>query len=90
MAQGGDKMSERHLVGTVSHYFSKLRVAGVQCCDRLSVGDRILIIGHTTAFEQDVASMELDHRPIGVAENGQEIGLRVIDKVRAGDQIYRL
>jgi len=83
-------MSEHIRVGTVTHYFSKIRVAGVLVSDRLAAGDRILIIGHTTAVEQVLASMELDHQPIEVAEAGQEIGIRVIDRVRQGDQVYRL
>jgi translation elongation factor EF-Tu-like GTPase len=83
-------MSERKLVGTVSHYYGKVRVAGVLVSDRLAVGDQILIIGHTTAVEQTLNSMELDHQPIEVAEAGQEVGIRVIDRVRKGDQIYKL
>ena len=83
-------MSERMLVGTVSHYFGKIRVAGIFVSDRLAVGDRILIIGHTTALEQTVTSMELDHRPIDVAETGQDVGIKVSDRVRRGDQVYKL
>ncbi len=83
-------MSERKMVGMVTHYFSKIRVAGVTLSDKLAIGDQILIIGHTTAFEQMVNSMELDHQPIEVAEAGQEVGIRVIDRVRNGDEVYIL
>ena len=83
-------MNERTLVGTVTHYFSRIRVAGILVSDQMAVGDRILIIGHTTALEQIANSMELDHQPIDVATTGQEIGLRVIDRVRKGDEVYRL
>ena len=83
-------MSKRKRVGRVTHYFNKIRVAGVRVTDRLGIGDRVLIIGHTTALEQEVQSIELDHRPIQVAEAGQEVGVKVIDQVRAGDEVYRL
>jgi translation initiation factor IF-2 len=83
-------MSERKRVGMVTHYFNKIRVAGVRVTDRLAIGDRVFIIGHTTALEQAVQSMELDHRPIQVAEAGQEVGIKVVDQVRAGDEVYRL
>jgi translation elongation factor EF-Tu-like GTPase len=83
-------MSEGKLVGTISHYYSRIMVAGVAVSDRLAVGDRVFIVGHTTAFEQDVTSMELDHQKIDVAESGQEVGIRVIDRVRRGDQVYKL
>jgi hypothetical protein len=83
-------MSERKLLGTVSHYFGKIGVAGVQVTDRMAIGDRILIIGHTTALEQEVTSMELNHQPIEIAESGQDVGIRVIDRVRKGDQVFKL
>ena len=83
-------MSERKLVGTVSHFFGKIHVAGVLVSDRLAIGDRILIIGHTTALEQTVTSMELEHRPIEVAKAGQDVGIKVIERVRKGDQVYKL
>jgi putative protease len=83
-------MSERYLVGDVIHYYGKIGVAGVRLSDQLSVGDHILIIGHTTALEQDVTSLQLNHVQIEAGEPGQEIGLRVIDRVRDGDQVYKL
>lgn len=83
-------MTERKLVGKVVHYFSNISVAGVQTLDRIAVGDLLLFIGHTTALEQTISSMELDHRPIEVAEKGQEVGIKVSDRVRPGDEIYRL
>ena len=83
-------MSERKLMGTVNHYFGKIQVAGIHVSDRLAIGDRILIIGHTTALEQTVTLMELEHRPIEVAKAGQAVGIKVIDRVRPGDQVYKL
>jgi putative protease len=83
-------MADRKLVGTVSHYFGKINVAGIELSDRLAVGDRILIIGHTTALEQTVASLELDRQPLEVAEAGQAVGIKVIERVREGDQVYQL
>ena len=83
-------MSERKLVGTISHYFRKIQVAGVRVSTRLEIGDQILIIGRTTALEQTVASMELDNIPIEAAEAGQDVGIKVIDRVRKRDQVYKL
>ena len=83
-------MSEKKLVGTVSHYFGKIRVAGILVSDQLAIGDQVFIIGHTTAFEQTVNSMELEKQPIEVAESGQDVGVRVIERVRKGDKVYKL
>ncbi len=83
-------MDDRKLVGTVSHYFGKINVAGIELSDRLAVGDRILIIGHTTALEQTVTSLELDRQALEAAEVGQAVGIKVIERVRKGDEVYQL
>jgi putative protease len=83
-------MSERKLVGTIVHYFGRINVAGVHVSDRLAVGDRVLIIGHTTALEQTVTSMELDRQPVEVATAGQKVGIKVGERVRMGDEVYLL
>ena len=46
-----------HPVGTVSHYYSKLEVAGIELSSSLKVGDTIHILGHTSDFTQTVASI---------------------------------
>ena len=88
----GEKMSERELkeVGRVTHYFTRIGVAVVELTDKLSVGDRILIQGATTNFEQVVESMQIEHKNVTTAEAGQSIGLKVEQRVREGDRIYRI
>jgi putative protease len=78
-------------VGRVTQYFSKAGVAGVQVTDGpLSVGDAIHIKGHTTDFTQVVESMQVEHAAIQRAEVGQLIGLRVTERVREHDVVYRV
>lgn len=77
-------------IGKVTHYFSRINVAVVQLSDRVSVGDRILIRGSTTNFEQVIESMQIEHKNVTVAERGQSIGLKVKERVREGDQVYRI
>lgn len=85
-------MSERELreVGRVTHYYSKIGVAVVSLTDTLSVGDRILIRGATTNFEQNVESMQIEHKNVNVAHGGQSIGLKVDQRVREGDKVYKI
>ena len=85
-------MSERELkkVGNVTHYFTKIGVAVVELTDTLSVGDRILFQGSTTDFEQTVASMEIEHENITTAHGGQSIGLKVEQRVREADRVYKI
>ncbi|MBS7626573.1 translation elongation factor-like protein [Candidatus Bathyarchaeota archaeon] len=76
-------------VGQVTHYYSKIGVAVIQLKAPLNVGDIILIKGATTNLEQRVESMEIEHRNVDRAEAGQSVGLKVKDKVREKDIVYR-
>ncbi len=77
-------------VGEVSHYFTKIGVAVVELTAPLRVGDRIAVKGMTTNFEQTVESMQIEHEPVEEAKAGDSIGLKVADRVREGDIVYRL
>ena len=76
------------LVGKVTHYFSGLGVAGIQLSEPLGKGERIHIFGHTTDMEQKVESMEIAHEKIVIARPGDNIALRVNEKVRENDEVY--
>jgi len=77
-------------VGEVMHYWGKIGVAGITLTGTLSVGDTIRIMGASTDFEQTVDSIQVEHENIEVAKKGQEVGLKVKDKVRAGDAVYKV
>ncbi|MBI2305137.1 MAG: translation elongation factor-like protein [Chloroflexi bacterium] len=78
------------LVGTISDYFARVGVAGIELTGTLKVGDVIHIKGHTTDVQQPVASMEIDRQPVPQATAGQSIGVRVQERVRRGDQVYKV
>jgi translation elongation factor EF-1alpha len=82
-------MAEKE-IGKVTHYFSKIQVAGIELSDVLTVGDTILIKGATTYFQQKVESMQLDQENIEKGEPGQLIGIVVQDKARSGDKVYKM
>lgn len=76
-------------IGRVIHFFSKINVAIIELTLPLSVGDRILIKGPSTDFEQSVNSMQIDRKDIQRAEGGQNIGLKVVKPARERDVIYK-
>jgi selenocysteine-specific translation elongation factor len=78
------------LMGKVIHYYAGISVAGLELSDTLKVGDTIHIMGKTTDFTQQVASMQIEHRNVMEAGAGQRIGLKVIDRVRDGDKVYKV
>jgi len=77
-------------VGEVTHYWGKIGVAGIKVTAALSRGDTIRIKGATTDFEQTVGSMQIEHQNMEIAKKGQEIGLKVEEKVRRGDTVYKV
>jgi putative protease len=77
-------------VGKIMHFFSKINVAVVELKETLSVGDKIRIQGPTTDFEQTVASMQIEHESVKTAKPGQSIGLKVNDRVREQDTVYKV
>jgi putative protease len=83
---------ERELVevGKVSHYFTRISVAVVELKAPLAIGDRILIKGSTTDLEQVVESMQIEHKDVQRAEAGQSIGLKVKERVRENDIVYKI
>lgn len=80
-------MAERE-VGKVTHYYTNIGVAIVEVSGTTKVGDRIRIHGATSEFEQEAASMQVEHEPVQEAKPGQVIGLKVDQKVREGDKVF--
>ena len=77
-------------VGEITHYWSHLGVAGVHLTAPVDTGDHIHVLGHTSDFEQDIGSMEVEHHKIQHGEPGEDVGLRVVEHVREHDRIYRV
>ncbi|MEK7464373.1 MAG: translation elongation factor-like protein [Patescibacteria group bacterium] len=82
------KSKEPKPIGVVTHYFGGLSVAIVKFNKSVSVGDKVIFKGATTDFEEIIKSMQFDHKEVGTAKKGQEIGIKVKDKVRNGDKVY--
>lgn len=81
---------EKKLVGKVSHYYTKIGVAVIDLSDELTVGSRISIEGATTSIQQTVDSIQIEHETVKKATKGNSVGLRVIDRVRNGDNVYKI
>jgi translation elongation factor EF-1alpha len=91
MTQEPEKIEEQKLVGEITHYFSNIGVAVIKVLDVIKAGDTIRIVGgEDTDFEQAVDSMEVEHQKVEVANPGDDIGLKVEEKVREGYKVYRV
>ena len=81
---------EEEKIGFVSNYFSKISVAAVEITDgTVSVGDALHFLGHTTDFESTLHSMQIEHKPVTEAKKGDSVGVKVPEKVRKGDKVYK-
>ena len=78
-------------VGVVEHFFTKISVAAIKITDgELKVGDTIHIVGATTDFKQKVDSMQINKQPVEIARPGDEVGIKVVERVRENDVVYKV
>ncbi len=77
-------------IGKVSDFFSRPAVAGIDLTASLKAGDRIRIKGHTTDIEMTVDSMQIDNVNANDAKSGDAVGIKVPDRVRRGDTVYKI
>ena len=78
-------------IGNVVKFFAKPSVAAIELTEGdLAVGDKIKIKGHTTDFEDTITSLQIDNKSIDKAISGQMIGIKVKERVREHDIVYKI
>ena len=77
-------------IGKVSDFFAHPVVAGIELTATLKVGDKIHIKGHTTDMEFTVNSMQIDNVNVNEAKAKDAIGIKVDERVRRGDIVYKV
>ncbi len=82
---------EGKLVGRITHYFSNIEVAVVDLTAPLKEGDNVRIVGgEATDFEQEVKSMQVDHKEVKSAKKGDSVGMKVKEKVHEGYRVFKI
>ena len=78
-------------VGVVVKFFAKPSVAALKVTSGIiKVGDVLKYKGHTTDFTEEIASMEIDNQPVVEAKVGDLIGVKVKERVRENDKVYKV
>ena len=78
-------------IGVIENYFYKVGVAVVVLTDDgLKKGEKIHIKGSTTDFKQIAESMQIDKQKVDSVEKGKKVGLKVDDRVREKDEVFRI
>ena len=81
---------EEKIVGQVDHFFGNISVGMIKLSDSLKVGDKIRIKGKASDFTQDISSMQIDRVSAEEAKAGDLISIKVEQKVRQGDEVYKV
>jgi len=74
----------------VTDFFSRPVVAGIELTATLKLGDKIHIKGHTTDMEFTVDSMQINNVDVKQAKAGDDIGVKIPERVRRGDSVYKV
>ena len=78
-------------IGVIVKFFAKPSVAALEIkSGSIKNGDLLRFKGHTTDFTEEVASMQIDNQPIEEAKAGDLVGIKVKDRVRENDKVYRV
>lgn len=78
-------------VGKVTHFFDKINVAAIKVTEEpIKVGDKIRIGEFGVGLEQKIDSMQMEHQEVPEAKVGDEVGIKVIKAVKAGDEVYKV
>ena len=77
-------------IGRVSDFFARPVVAGIDLTGSLKIGDKLHIVGHTTDLEFIVESLQIHNADVSEVNPGDEVGIKVPDRVRRGDRVFRV
>jgi putative protease len=83
-------MVEGECIGAVSHYYKKVQVGVIQLHADLILGEELHFKGAYTDFMQKVDSMQVNHAAVEQAPAHSEVAIRVDQRVRHGDSVYRV
>ena len=87
----GEIVMVEEKIGVVEHFFTNVGVAAIKITSgELKVGDTIHIVGATTDFKQKIDSMEIDRNPVESVKTGDDVGIKVKERVREHDVVYKV
>lgn len=78
-------------IGIVEHFFTNVSVAAIKITEgELKIGDTIHFVGAHTDFKQKISSMQIDRNPVKTVKKGDAVGIKVQEKVRENDIVYKI
>ena len=87
----GESVMVEEKIGVVEHFFSNVSVAAIKITEgELKIGDTIHFVGAHTDFILKISSMQIDRNPVKTVKKGDAVGIKVQDKVREHDIVYKM
>lgn len=83
-------MEGEEFIGTITHYFDRPHVGVIKLDAAIATGDVLHFHGHTTDFQQQLTSMEIEHAKVETADAGSQVAIQVSERVRRHDRVYRV
>jgi len=78
-------------VAVIIKFFAKPSVAALEVTNgTIRKGDLLKYKGHTTDFTEEITSMEIDNQPMDEVKAGDLVGVKVKERVREGDKVYKV
>ena len=78
-------------VAVIVKFFAKPSVAALEVTSgSIKKGDLLRYKGHTTDFTEEITSMEIDNQTVDEAKVGDLIGVKVKERVRENDKVYKV
>ena len=77
-------------VAVIVKFFAKPSVAALEVTNgTIQKGDLLKYKGHTTDFTEEITSMEIDNQSVDEVKAGDLVGVKVKERVREGDKVYK-
>ncbi|OGR89851.1 MAG: hypothetical protein A3J74_08505 [Elusimicrobia bacterium RIFCSPHIGHO2_02_FULL_57_9] len=77
-------------LGKVGDYYSQSGAISLVLEASLAVGETIRVKGHSTDLTQKVEHIEFEHQSVHSASAGETVGIKIVDKCRIGDAVYKI
>ncbi len=78
-------------VGKVEDYFAHIGVVAIEVtAEGIEIGDKLHFKGHTTDFVDEVKSLQIEHDQVEKAEVGDNVGIKVSNRVRSHDKVMKV
>jgi putative protease len=81
---------KEEFIGVVGHYYNNIGVATITLEGQLAVGDTLRIKGHSTDFTQKIESIQIEHKNVARAKEGDDSGIKVKEYARKYDMVYKV